>query len=159
MTQKTRILFVCHGNICRSTTAEFVFKQKVADAGVAERYEIGSAGTSDEELGNPVYPPARRILERHGIDCSGKRARQLTRADYDRWDLLIGMDFANVANMRRLFGGDPDGKISLMFSWVGEEKEVDDPWYHRDFERAYRDIDRCCAALLKATSTDAEEER
>ena len=138
--------------------AEFLFKKKVLDAGVAERFEIGSAGTSDEELGSPVYPGTRRILSRLGIDCSGKRARRLTRDEYDDWDFIFGMDFANVSNMRRLFNGDPEGKVALLMSLLGRDEEVDDPWYHQDFERTYREIDACLDALLqKLTRPEARD--
>ena len=105
-----KILFICHGNICRSPMAEFVMKDLVRRAGCAGRYEIASAATSSEEIGNPVYPPAQRKLAEHGIGCAGKTARRLTRADYAAWDLLIGMDEENLYNMRRLCGGDPAGK-------------------------------------------------
>ena len=115
----TRILFVCTGNICRSPMAEFVMKDLVQRAGAAARFDIASAATSSEELGNPVYPPARRKLAEHGIGCAGKTARCLTADDYDDYDLLIGMDDANLRSMRRLFGGDPDGKCRLLLSYTG----------------------------------------
>ena len=124
--EKYRILFVCHGNICRSPMAEFVMKRKVADAGVAERFEIASAATSTEELGEPVYPGTRRILARNGIDCSGKRARQLTKADYQHYDLLVGMDSENLWNMQRMTGGDKDGKVRLLLDFTDEGGEIRD---------------------------------
>ena len=110
----TKILFVCHGNICRSPMAEFVMKDLVKRAGLECQFQIASAATSTEEIGNPVYPPARRKLAEHGISCAGKTARQLTRADYARNDLLIGMDRANIRSMNRICGGDPEGKIKLL---------------------------------------------
>ena len=113
-----KILFVCHGNICRSPMAEFVMKDLAAKAGAGEQFVIDSAATSTEEIGNPVYPPARRELAAHGIPCTGHAARQLTRADYDRYDLLIGMDSANIRNMLRICGGDPEGKIHRLLDYT-----------------------------------------
>ena len=114
-----KILFVCHGNICRSPMAEFAMKDLVKKAGLEKDFTIASAATSTEEIGNPVYPPARRKLAEHGIGCAGHTARQLTAADYVRWDFLVGMDSANLRNMRRICGGDPEGKISLLLDWTG----------------------------------------
>ena len=113
-----KILFVCHGNICRSPMAEFVMKDLAAKAGAGEQFVIDSAATSTEEIGNPVYPPARRELAAHSIPCTGHAARQLTRADYDRYDLLIGMDSANIRNMLRICGGDPEGKIHRLLDYT-----------------------------------------
>ena len=143
-----KILFVCHGNICRSPMAEFVMKDLAAKAGAGKRFVIDSAATSTEEIGNPVYPPARRELAAHGIPCTGHAARQLTRADYDRYDLLIGMDSRNLANMRRICGGDPDGKLQLLLHYTGQTHDVTDPWYTDDFDAAWRDIESGCRALL-----------
>lgn len=146
----TSILFVCHGNICRSPMAEFVMKDLVGKAGLAGEFYIESAATSAEELGNPVYPPARRKLAEHGIGCAGKTARRLTVADYSRFDLLIGMDRANLRNMERLFGGDRAGKLHLLPEFAGRPgAEVDDPWYTGDFETAWRDILAGCRGLLE----------
>ena len=114
----TKILFICHGNICRSPMAEFVMKDLVKKAGLETKFHIESAATSTEEIGNPVYPPARRKLAEHGINCAGKTARQLTRTDYAQYDLLIGMDRANIRNMNRICGGDPDGKIKLLLDFT-----------------------------------------
>lgn len=145
-----KILFVCHGNICRSPMAEFVMKDLVKKAGLEDGFRIASAATSCEELGNPVYPPARRKLREHGIDCTGKTARRMTRADYDEYDLLIGMDHANLRNMTRICGGDPDGKLRLLMSYAGSSREVADPWYTGNFEATWQDVSAGCAALLAA---------
>lgn len=147
-----KLLFVCHGNICRSPMAEFVMKDLVRKAGLEDQFTIASAATSAEELGNPVYPPARRKLAEHGISCAGKTARQLRREDYGQWDLFIGMDEANLQNMRRLFGGDPEGKCSLLLSHAGRSGEVADPWYTRDFEATWKDVVEGCRALLDELS-------
>ncbi len=143
----TSILFVCHGNICRSPMAEFVMKKMAAEAG-AEIY-VESAATSAEEIGNPVYPPARRELARHGIGCEGKRARQITGGDYDRFDLIIGMDRANLRSMLRAFGGDPEGKVRLLLDYTGHPRDVADPWYTGDFDAAWRDVNEGCRGILE----------
>ena len=142
------ILFICHGNICRSPMAEFVMKDLVKKAGLESRFHIESAATSTEEIGNPVYPPARRKLAEHSIGCAGKTSRQLTKADYDQYDLLIGMDGANLRNMRRICGGDRDGKICLLMEYAGRPDDVADPWYTRDFDTAWSDIEEGCRGLL-----------
>ena len=144
-----KILMVCHGNICRSPMAEFVMKDLIEKAGLSWRFCIESAATSAEELGNPVYPPARRKLREHGIDCTGKTARRLRREDYDRFDLLIGMDHANLRNMERMCGGDPEGKLRLLMRYTGVDRDVADPWYTGDFEATWRDVSAGCAALLE----------
>ena len=144
-----KILFVCHGNICRSPMAEFVMKDLVKKAGLTSQFQIASAATSREEIGNPVYPPARRKLAEHGISCAGKTARQLTRADYGAYDLLIGMDQANLRNMRRICGGDPEGKIHLLLEYADRSgQEVADPWYTGDFEATWQDVLAGCQGLL-----------
>jgi protein-tyrosine phosphatase len=145
----TKILFVCHGNICRSPMAEFVMKDLVKKARLENQFQIASAATSTEEIGNPVYPPARRKLAEHGISCAGKTARQLTKADYTQYDLLIGMDRANIRNMNRICGGDPDGKIRLLLDCTGRSGDVADPWYTGDFDAAWRDVLRGCQGLLR----------
>ena len=148
-----RVLFVCHGNICRSPMAEFVLKDLVKKAGLEDQFSIASAATSTEEIGNPVYPPARRKLAQHGISCEGKRARQLPREDYEDWDLLIGMDQANIRNMRRICGGDPEEKIHLMLDYAGRSgQEVADPWYTGDFEATWQDVLSGCRGLLAAVT-------
>ena len=144
-----RILFVCHGNICRSPMAEFVMKHLVEKAGLADDYDIASAATSTEEIGNSVYPPARRKLAEHGIDCQGKRARQLTRGDYSRYDLLVGMDGQNMRNMLRICGGDPQGKLRMLMDFTRRPGDVADPWYTGDFEATWRDVLEGCQGLLQ----------
>ena len=143
-----KILFVCHGNICRSPMAEFVMKDLMKQAGLESQFHIESAATSTEEIGNPVYPPARRKLAEHGIGCAGKTARQLTRADYSRFDLLIGMDRANLRNMHRICGGDPDGRLHLLMDYTDHPGDVADPWYTDDFETTWRDVLAGCRGLL-----------
>lgn len=187
----TKILFICHGNICRSPMAEFVMRDMVEKMGLPDQFLIESAATSTEELGNPVYPPVRRLLAQHGIDCTGKTARQLVRADLDRFDLLIGMDEANLRNMRRMLlpsggtgnaavpqgaerafrstscPGVPDAgapgredassgsaqKLHLLLDFTDHPRSVADPWYTRDFEATWRDINDGCRGLLQALRT------
>ena len=148
-----RIMFVCHGNICRSPMAEFIFKQMIRECGARDRFVVASSATSTEEIwsgvGNPVYPPAREELARHGISCGGKRAVQLRREDYDKYDLFIGMDSANVRNMHRMLEGDPEGKIRKLMDYTPRGGDVADPWYSERFDIAYRDIHEGCEALLK----------
>ena len=142
------ILFVCHGNICRSPMAEFVMRDLVKKDNLEQDFQIESAATSTEEIGNPVYPPVRRMLSQYGIDCSGKRARQLLAGDYKTYDLLIGMDGANLRNMRRICGGDPAGKLHLLMDFTDRPGEVADPWYTRDFDATWRDVSDGCQGLL-----------
>ena len=144
-----KILFVCHGNICRSPMGEFIMKDLVQKAGLQTKFHIESAATSTEEIGNVVYPPARRKLAEHGISCAGKTARQLRRDDYLKWDYLVGMDEANRRNMNRICGGDPAGKISLLLDHTPRPREVADPWYTGDFERTWQDVLEGCTALLE----------
>ena len=140
------ILFVCHGNICRSPMAEFVMKEMVKQRRLDIHVE--SAATSTEELGNPVHPGTRRKLSEHGISCKGKTARQITRQDYQEFDLIIGMDEWNMHNLERLFPGDPDGKLYKLLSFCEDGRDVADPWYTGDFEATWQDVNRGCAALL-----------
>ncbi len=146
------ILFVCHGNICRSPMAEFVMKDMVERAGLSDRFHIESAATSTEEVGNPVYPPARRKLAEHGIGCAGKTARQMRREDYGRFDLIVGMDQWNLRNMRRIFGDDPEGKLRLLMDFTSRPGEVADPWYTGDFEATWRDVKAGCQGILSAVA-------
>ena len=143
-----RILFVCHGNICRSPMAEFVMKDLVRKVGMTSQFKVASAATSREEIGNPVYPPARRKLAEHGISCDGHAARQLTNQDYDKYDLLIGMDSANLRNMQRICGGDYSGKMSLLMDRTDHPRDVADPWYTEDFDATWRDVLEGCQGLL-----------
>ncbi len=124
-------------------------KRLVEEAGRADEFEIASAATSTEEIGNPVYPPARRKLAEHGISCAGKTARQLRRSDYDHYDLLIGMDQYNLQNMQRMCGGDPDGKIHLLLDYTDRPGDVADPWYTDNFDATWRDCMEGCTALLE----------
>lgn len=145
----TKILFICYGNICRSPTAEFVMKDLVNKAGLKGDFEIASAATSDEELGNGVYAPSRRLLAAHGIDCAGKTARQINRGDYRHYDLIIGMDAQNMRYLRRYYDGDPESRIKNLLDYTGTVgEEIADPWYTRDFERAWDEIYAGCTALL-----------
>ena len=151
-----KILFVCHGNICRSPMAEFVFRKMAAERGVAHRFEVESRATSSEELGNPVYPPARAELKKHGISCDGKYAIQLTRADYGKYDLIVGMDSANIRNMHRLFGSDPEGKIKRLMDYTHRQSDVADPWYSGEFDVTYRDVSEGCEALMEHCLSEME---
>lgn len=147
-----KILFVCHGNICRSPMAEFIMKKKVHDLGVADKFYIASAATSSEEIwngvGNPVYPPAKEELAKHGISCEGKRAVQLTKSDYEKYDYLIGMDQMNIRNIEKITG-QCGGKISLLLSYCGRNDSVADPWYTGDFQVTYRDVQDGCEGFLR----------
>ena len=145
-----KVMFVCHGNICRSPMAEFIMKKLAAENGLSHELHISSAATSTEELGNPVYPPARAELAKHGIGCAGKTAVQLKKSDYGKYDYFIGMDTANIRNMNRIFGSDPDGKIYKLLTFAGRSDDVSDPWYSRDFGKAYADIEEGCRGLLRS---------
>lgn len=145
----TRILFICLGNICRSPMAEFVMKDLVEKAGIAEKFEIASAATSAEEVGNPVYPPARQKLADHAISCAGKTARQMTRQDYDTYDYLVAMDQSNLRDMARFVGNDPLHKVSLLMSYTSTPHDVADPWFTGNFEDTWRDVLAGCTALLE----------
>ena len=149
-----KILFICHGNICRSPMAEFVMKDLVKKAGLTFQFHIESAATSREEIGNPVYPPARCKLAEHGISCEGHAARQLTNQDYDEYDLLIGMDQANLRDMYRICGGNPDGKFSLLRDHTTRPGNVADPWYTGDFQATWLDVLEGCQGLLKEFVTE-----
>ena len=151
--RKIKILFVCHGNICRSPMAEFILKDMVARRGIADRFKIASAATSTEEIwngvGNPVYPPARAELAKHGISCEGKRAVQLKASDYDEYDYLIGMDSMNIKNMERMTGHAGGEKIHKLLEYAGSSADCKDPWYTNRFEETYRDIVTGCTAFLE----------
>lgn len=149
-----KIMFVCHGNICRSPMAEFIMKKLVKDSGLEDEFLIKSSATSTEEIwngvGNPVYPPAKAELKRHGIGCEGKRAVQLRKDDYSKYDLFIGMDSANIRNMHRILGGDPENKIHKLMDYTDRGGDVADPWYTRSFDVTYRDVLDGCTKLLEA---------
>lgn len=144
-----RIMFVCHGNICRSPMAEFIMKKLISELGYNDKIHIASSATSTEEIGNTVYPPARAELAKHGISCNGKTAVQLKKSDYDKYDYFIGMDTANIRNMNRIFGNDKDGKIYKLLTFADRGDDVVDPWYSRDFETAYKDIEDGNRGLIR----------
>ena len=144
-----KVLFVCHGNICRSPMAEYVMKYLAAQAGAENEFFIDSAATSTEEIGNGVHCGTRRKLAEVGIPCGDHRARQMTREDYEKFDLLIGMDEANLRNMRRMLGGDPEGKIHALLDYTDRPGSIADPWYTGDFDATYRDVLEGCRGLLK----------
>ena len=144
----TKILFVCHGNICRSPMAEFYMKKLVKEQGLEKQFVIASAATSREEIGNPVYPPAKRKLWEHGITCNGKTAVQMTKADYGKYDYIICMDSMNLRNIMRIIHSDPQNKVSLLLDFTGSPRSVADPWYSGDFDATYDDVSRGCRALL-----------
>ena len=144
-----KILFICHGNICRSTMAEYVMKHLVREAGVEGEFYIDSAATSTEEIGNGVHHGTRRKLAQVGIPCGDHRARQVTWRDYEAFDYIIGMDNANIRNLRRMLKNDPEGKISMMLDYTARPGEVADPWYTGDFEATYRDVLEGCQGLLR----------
>lgn len=145
----TKILFVCHGNICRSPMAEFLMKEIVREKGLSDDFYIASAATSTEEIGNPPYPPVRRLLNSRGIDCSGKRAVQITKSDYDKYDYIVCMDSYNIRNMKKIITEDPDGKILLLMDHTDEPHDVADPWYSGDFKLTERDVELGCRCLLQ----------
>ena len=153
-----KIMFICHGNICRSPMAEFIFKNMLTEQGLEWKYEVSSSATSTEEIwggiGNPVYPPARAELKRHGIDCGGKRAVQLKKSDYDKYDLLICMDSRNIINAKRIIGDDPQNKLRKLMDYTSRGGDVADPWYTDRFDVTYRDIYEGCEALLSSLENE-----
>ena len=155
-----KIMFVCHGNICRSPMAEFIFKKMIAEQGLEWKYEVASSATSTEEIwggvGNPVYPPARAELKKHGIDCGGKRAVQLKKSDYDKYDLFVCMDSRNVINAKRIIGDDPHGKLKKLMDYTSRGGDVADPWYTDRFDVTYRDISEGCAALIEVLESSTK---
>ncbi|MBE5754898.1 MAG: low molecular weight phosphotyrosine protein phosphatase [Clostridiales bacterium] len=150
-----KIMFVCHGNICRSPMAEFLMKDLVEKKGESDKFLIKSSATSSEELGNPVHRGTRGVLDRLGISYKGKYAVKLTAKDYNYYDYFIGMDAANLKNMQRIFGGDPKNKISLLLSYAGENRDVADPWWTGNFEETYRDVSVGVDAFYKALTKNA----
>ena len=153
MKKKIKVLFLCHGNICRSPMAEFILKDMVEKQGMADQFEIASAATSTEEIyngvGNPVYPPAREELKKHGISCEGKRAVQFSRADYEKYDYLLGMEQTNIRNMLRILGQDKDGKVKRLLDYSDRPRDIADPWYTGDFKKTYADILEGCQCFLE----------
>ncbi len=145
---KYKILFVCHGNICRSPMAEFVMKDLVRQMGIEKQFEIASAATSREEIGNAVYPPARRKLAEHGISCDGKTSRQITMDDYRHYDYIIAMDQNNLRNLRKMLGEDVDDKISLLMDYTSRPADVADPWYTGDFDATWNDVVEGCKGFI-----------
>ncbi|MDO4460195.1 MAG: low molecular weight protein-tyrosine-phosphatase [Clostridia bacterium] len=143
-----KLLFVCYGNICRSPMAEFIMKDMVKKSGLESCFEIASAAVSTEEIGNPVYPPAKEELAKHKIKCDGKTARQMTKLDYDNYDFIIGMDNSNIREMRKIAGGDKFGKIYRLLDFTEQPGEVSDPWYHRNFTKCYNEIKAGCEDLM-----------
>lgn len=144
-----KVLFICHGNICRSPMAEYLFRDKVEKMGYGGQFHIASAATSTEELGNPPHHGTQKILSDLGISCYGKRARQITRKDYQEYDFLIGMDDRNLRNMERIFGGDPDHKIYKYLDFTEEPRGIADPWYTGNFKKTYEDIVVAGDALIQ----------
>ena len=149
----TKIMFVCHGNICRSPMAEFIFKDLISKCGLEHKFYVCSSATSTEEIwgdvGNPVYPPAKAELKKHGITCDGKRAVQLKKSDYDKYDLFVAMDSMNIRNIGRIFSSDSEGKVHKLMDYTDRKGDVADPWYSGKFDVAYRDIYEGCVALLE----------
>ena len=145
----TKILFICLGNICRSTMAEYVMKNLVQKAGVADQFYIDSAGTSDEEHGNGVHPGTRKKLAQEGIYCGNHRARQMKKSDYDDYDYLIGMENSNMRNMMRICGGDSEHKMYRLLDFSNRHDDIADPWFTGNFEDTNRDVDEGCRAFLK----------
>ena len=147
-----RVLFVCLGNICRSPMAEFIMKSIISERGLSDRFYIASAATSTEEIwngvGNPVYPPAKRELAKYGISCEGKRAVQITKADYGKYDYILGMEERNIRNILRIVGKDPEHKVKLLLDYSDHPRDIADPWYTGNFESTYRDVVEGCEGFL-----------
>ena len=145
----TKIMFVCHGNICRSPMAEFVMKKLVTERGLSSVFEIASSATSTEEIGNDIHPGTRRTLDKYSVPYSRREAVQLVKSDYENYDLFVGMDSANIRNMHRIFGADRENKVVKLLDYTGNSRDVADPWYTGDFEETWQDISQGCEALLK----------
>lgn len=155
-----KILFVCHGNICRSPMAEFVFKELIRRAGLEGKVVCASKAATYEEEGNPIYPNALAQLKKHGIPFPGHEAHRTERSDYGRFDLIVCMDDENLHDLDRIYGGDPDGKVKLLMEFAGKAgQSVSDPWYTRDFDRAYKDILEGCEGLVLTLSENREEDK
>lgn len=144
-----KIMFVCHGNICRSPMAQFVMQDMVDSQGLSDKFYIASAATSTEEIGNPVHPGTKRKLAEHGISCEGKRAVRLTAADYERYDYIIAMDSLNIRNISRIIRADKDNKIFKLLDFTASKGDIADPWFTGNFDITYSDIVRGCRGLLE----------
>ena len=144
-----KVLFICHGNICRSPMAEFILKDLVVKYGIADQFFIGSASTSTEEIGNPVHPGTRRVLRSVGISCEGKYAVQLRKYDYNSYDYIIGMESVNVKNILKIVEGDPSGKVKRLLDYSSKPRDIDDPWYTGKFDETYEEIYEGCIAFLR----------
>lgn len=149
MERPTRVLFVCHGNICRSPMAEFILKDLARRTGAGGSLVVESCATSSEELGNPIYPPAANVLREHGVPYDARCARRMRSEDYDDFDLIVAMDRSNIRNMKDRTRGDPDGKVRMMMSFAGSDADVSDPWYTGDYEGVYRCIEKACMGMLR----------
>ena len=149
MKEKIKVLMVCHGNICRSPMAKYILKHLVESRGIADDFYIDSCATSYEEIGNPVYPPARQELARHGISCKGHAARKLVKADFIEYDYIIAMEQFNLRNIRREFGEELAGQVSLLLDYTDTPGDIDDPWYSGGFDVTYQEIVKGCEGLLK----------
>ena len=146
--EKIKVSFICHGNICRSPMAEFIFKHLIESENLAHRFYVDSKAVSYEETGNPIYPPARQELKKHGISCDGKVAVTITKQDYDNYDYFVYMDDWNYRILSRIFGNDKDCKVYKLLSFLGSNNDVSDPWYTGDFTTTYNDIYSGCVAFL-----------
>ena len=146
------VLFICHGNICRSPMAEFMFKDMVNKKGLERDFYIESAAVSSEEIGNPVYPPAKRRLAKEGISCEGKRARTMTKADYDKFDYLLAMEEYYIDRIMRIIGSDPENKVHLLLDYTDRKGDIADPWYTGNFDITYDDISEGLEGFLKAVN-------
>lgn len=145
----TRVMFICHGNICRSTMAEFVFRDMVEKLGMGDKFTVSSSATSREEIGSPVYPGTKKILNSLNISCEGKYAVQLTKSDYDKYDYLLCMDDMNIRNALKIIGSDKDNKLKRLLDFTDKPRNIADPWYTGDFEKTFEDVLEGCQALLK----------
>ena len=148
----TKILFICHGNICRSAMCEFIMRDMVEKRGLSDRIDVSSAATSREEIGNDMYPPAKRKLDKEHIPYTRRQARQVKAADYDKYDLLLCMEQYNIRNLKRIIPSDPEHKIHLLLDYTDNPRDISDPWYTDDFDTAYDDIVTGCKGLLNHLS-------